>query len=270
MSKADFSVAFLARPEQRPAGRSHLCCAPPPQPPSALRGSPLLLRAKPRGAAPSPGRAPAEPGAGQVRALPAEPPRPAPEGGWLSADESSGYESESAASGAASPPQPRRLRTAFTSTQICQLEKTFKRQKYLGAAERRKLAAALQLSEVQVKTWFQNRRMKLKRQIQDHHHSLLPPAPFYSYSQGTPPTLLQDYSHYPLGPQQQRLLPLPPSPALQLNSSFQVYDLPQNASYGLVAHDLPYYHQHFLPQLSLLPVFQNKMEDKQFNSLKTL
>ncbi|NXX56060.1 VENT1 protein, partial [Scopus umbretta] len=86
------------------------------------------------------------------------------------ADESSGYESESAERAAAAAPsgsrgRQRRARTAFTSEQVCRLEKTFQRQKYLGASERRKLAAGLQLSEVQVKTWFQNRRMKLKRQI---------------------------------------------------------------------------------------------------------
>ncbi|NXQ24135.1 VENT1 protein, partial [Alaudala cheleensis] len=88
------------------------------------------------------------------------------------ADESSGYESESAggerggaAEGSGSRGRQRRARTAFTSEQVCRLEKTFQRQKYLGATERRKLAAALQLSEIQIKTWFQNRRMKLKRQI---------------------------------------------------------------------------------------------------------
>ncbi|NXC62277.1 VENT1 protein, partial [Aleadryas rufinucha] len=88
------------------------------------------------------------------------------------ADESSGYESESAGgegAGAAAADgtrgRQRRARTAFTSEQVCRLEKTFQRQKYLGATERRKLAAALQLSEIQIKTWFQNRRMKLKRQI---------------------------------------------------------------------------------------------------------
>ncbi|NXY90896.1 VENT1 protein, partial [Alcedo cyanopectus] len=88
------------------------------------------------------------------------------------ADESSGYESESAggertlteAEGGISGRQ-RRARTAFTSEQVCRLEKTFQRLKYLGASERRKLAAALHLSEIQIKTWFQNRRMKLKRQI---------------------------------------------------------------------------------------------------------
>ncbi|NXB90000.1 VENT1 protein, partial [Vidua chalybeata] len=88
------------------------------------------------------------------------------------ADESSGYESESAgaeragaAAAGGSRGRQRRARTAFTSEQVCRLEKTFQRQKYLGATERRKLAAALQLSEIQIKTWFQNRRMKLKRQI---------------------------------------------------------------------------------------------------------
>lgn len=104
-------------------------------------------------------------GRGAVEALPqpgeeASPPLlpsffAAPDGGWLSADESSGYESESAggeraAAAGGTRGRQRRARTAFTSEQICRLEKTFQRQKYLGASERRKLAAALQLSEMQV------------------------------------------------------------------------------------------------------------------------
>ncbi|NWV62722.1 PV1 protein, partial [Malurus elegans] len=59
----------------------------------------------------------------------------------------------------------RRLRTAFSAEQISTLESSFQRQQYLGAAERRQLADRMRLSEVQIKTWFQNRRMKLKRQL---------------------------------------------------------------------------------------------------------
>uniref|UniRef100_A0A674JL46 Homeobox domain-containing protein n=1 Tax=Terrapene triunguis TaxID=2587831 RepID=A0A674JL46_9SAUR len=92
----------------------------------------------------------------------------APEGGWVSADESSGYESESAASCIPSSPgedepQQRRARTAFTPEQVGKLEKTFKRQKYVGAAERRKLAAALQLSEIQVSARPQSPRHRDSR-----------------------------------------------------------------------------------------------------------
>ncbi|XP_059708266.1 homeobox protein HMX1-like [Haemorhous mexicanus] len=61
----------------------------------------------------------------------------------------------------------RRLRTAFSAEQISTLESSFQRQQYLGAAERRQLASRMRLSEVQIKTWFQNRRMKLKRQLQE-------------------------------------------------------------------------------------------------------
>uniref|UniRef100_A0A8C3CC04 Homeobox domain-containing protein n=1 Tax=Cairina moschata TaxID=8855 RepID=A0A8C3CC04_CAIMO len=61
----------------------------------------------------------------------------------------------------------RRLRTAFSAEQIGTLESSFQRHRYLGAAERRKLAGRMRLSEVQIKTWFQNRRMKLKRQLQE-------------------------------------------------------------------------------------------------------
>ncbi|NXF32846.1 PV1 protein, partial [Nyctibius bracteatus] len=59
----------------------------------------------------------------------------------------------------------RRLRTAFSAEQLSTLESSFQRQRYLGAAERRRLARRMRLSEVQIKTWFQNRRMKLKRQL---------------------------------------------------------------------------------------------------------
>ncbi|KAM5140432.1 homeobox protein pv.1-like [Mantella aurantiaca] len=75
----------------------------------------------------------------------------------------------------------RRMRTAFTSEQISKLEEVFKKQKYLGASERKKLANSLQLSEIQVKTWFQNRRMKLKRQMQDHQHRMTASSVFYPH-----------------------------------------------------------------------------------------
>ncbi|XP_063290167.1 homeobox protein vex1-like [Pelobates fuscus] len=65
----------------------------------------------------------------------------------------------------------RRLRTAFTCEQIATMEKTFKKGKYLTQSSRRKLANKLQLSENQIKTWFQNRRMKQKRETQDVRHS---------------------------------------------------------------------------------------------------
>ncbi|XP_056093175.1 ventral expressed homeobox [Rhinichthys klamathensis goyatoka] len=61
----------------------------------------------------------------------------------------------------------RRARTKFTSEQVARLEKSFSKHKYLGATQRRKIAEKLHLSETQVKTWFQNRRMKLKREVQD-------------------------------------------------------------------------------------------------------
>lgn len=44
------------------------------------------------------------------------------------------------------------------------LEKSFERQKYLSVQDRMELAARLSLSDTQVKTWYQNRRTKWKRQ----------------------------------------------------------------------------------------------------------
>ncbi|OCT71637.1 hypothetical protein XELAEV_18034616mg [Xenopus laevis] len=94
----------------------------------------------------------------------------------------------------------RRLRTAFTPQQISKLEQAFNKQRYLGASERKKLATSLRLSEIQVKTWFQNRRMKLKRQIQDQQHNMVPPPVCYPqtfpYYPGVLPVPLNSGSFY--------------------------------------------------------------------------
>ena len=54
--------------------------------------------------------------------------------------------------------KPRKARTAFTDHQLNSLEKSFERQKYLSVQDRMELASKLNLTDTQVKTWYQNRR----------------------------------------------------------------------------------------------------------------
>ncbi|CAF1934910.1 unnamed protein product [Rotaria magnacalcarata] len=63
----------------------------------------------------------------------------------------------------------KRIRTIFTTEQLERLEVEFQKQQYMVGSERLYLANALHLSEAQVKIWFQNRRIKWRRQVLDNH-----------------------------------------------------------------------------------------------------
>ncbi|XP_065217520.1 homeobox protein Hox-A7-like [Planococcus citri] len=60
----------------------------------------------------------------------------------------------------------KRKRQSYTRRQTLELEKEFRYNEYLTKKRRSELCHMLQLSEKQIKTWFQNRRMKKKKEKQ--------------------------------------------------------------------------------------------------------
>lgn len=59
----------------------------------------------------------------------------------------------------------RKPRQAYSVKQLEKLENEFKQDKYLSVSKRMELSKSLNLTEVQIKTWFQNRRTKWKKQL---------------------------------------------------------------------------------------------------------
>ncbi|XP_060646292.1 homeobox protein ceh-31 [Drosophila nasuta] len=59
----------------------------------------------------------------------------------------------------------RKPRQTYSAKQLDILEREFKQDKYLSVNKRMELSKTLSLTEVQIKTWFQNRRTKWKKQL---------------------------------------------------------------------------------------------------------
>ncbi|KAM3833835.1 homeobox protein vent1-like [Diretmus argenteus] len=166
--------------------RPYIPCMVTPSPPTCYGKG--YLQPKPRPSQPNGRMDPSETSSCSSHLHPASCSSPRNSGSEVSGY-SSGYESEAASSECLSSVDeghdaerdgaPRRVRTKFTPEQIHRLEKIFNKHKYLDAGERVKTAQKLHLTETQVRTWFQNRRMKLKREVQDYLAPSIPPVLFH-------------------------------------------------------------------------------------------
>lgn len=82
-------------------------------------------------------------------------------------------------------PIRKKPRILFSQSQVMELEKKFKEQKYLSASERDQIASKLNLTPTQVKIWFQNKRYKSKKQNME---TRVKTSPYdWLYHQARPP-----------------------------------------------------------------------------------
>jgi hypothetical protein len=114
----------------------------------------------------------------------------------------------------------KKSRTTFTNTQVRELEIYYSNNKYLPIEERHLFVKRLTLSQHQIKWWFQNRRMKEKRQLKNMNTfgeidmtqfvGIGKPCPSSSTSGGNHPSHQHGYINYPKKPASPVFSPVSP------------------------------------------------------------
>ncbi|ELU02409.1 hypothetical protein CAPTEDRAFT_208832 [Capitella teleta] len=135
----------------------------------------------------------------------------------------------------------KKARTTFTADQTIILEETYVHRRYLPAAERRRLAARLRLGDQQVKTWFQNRRMKEKRTMSAASDSLPPPTHVPNFHVAVYPSPLAGIDTRPqptsLPQPTLSLAPTSTTDSIPWSSTFPPTDFRQIAPLGMSTND---------------------------------
>ncbi|XP_052903587.1 protein disconnected [Anopheles moucheti] len=112
---------------------------------------------------------------------------------------------KTALSSSAASLKSKRVRTIFTPEQLERLEAEFERQQYMVGPERLYLAHTLQLTEAQVKVWFQNRRIKWRKHHLEITQQRLALIRQRQIASGVPIPAGDGQPHHAQQPQQQML-----------------------------------------------------------------